>query len=82
MRFYIADLEGLLDRVPGGGLIVVPSAPVMSRLVEDEAHREALEGADFAVTDSAFMVLLWLLRTGLGRSLWVNKVSPSGQERV
>ena len=64
VRFYISDLEGLLDRVPGGGLIVVPSAPVMSRLVEDEAHRQALEGADFAVTDSAFMVLLWLLRTG------------------
>lgn len=64
VRFYIADLEGLLDLVPGGGLIVVPSAPVMSRLAEDVAHRQALEGADFAVTDSAFMVLLWLLRTG------------------
>jgi len=64
VRFYISDLEGLLDFVPGGGLIVVPSAPVMTRLAEDPAHREALEGADIAVTDSAFMVLLWLLRTG------------------
>lgn len=64
VRFYIADLEGLLDLVPGGGLIVVPSAPVMTRLAEDPAHREALEGADFAITDSGFMVLLWLLRTG------------------
>jgi N-acetylglucosaminyldiphosphoundecaprenol N-acetyl-beta-D-mannosaminyltransferase len=64
VRFYISDLEGLLDLVPGGGLIVVPSAPVMVRLEDDPAHREALEGADFAVTDSAFMVLLWLLRTG------------------
>ncbi|HEY4989982.1 MAG TPA: WecB/TagA/CpsF family glycosyltransferase [Opitutaceae bacterium] len=64
VRFYISDLEGLLDRVPGGGLIVVPSAPVMARLAEDPAHREALEGADFAVTDSGLMVLLWLARTG------------------
>jgi N-acetylglucosaminyldiphosphoundecaprenol N-acetyl-beta-D-mannosaminyltransferase len=64
VRFYISDLEGLLDLVPGAGLIVVPSAPVMTRLEEDPAHREALEGADFAVTDSAYMVLLWLLRTG------------------
>jgi UDP-N-acetyl-D-mannosaminuronic acid transferase (WecB/TagA/CpsF family) len=36
----------------------------MTRLAEDPAHREALEGADFAVTDSGYMVLLWLLRTG------------------
>jgi N-acetylglucosaminyldiphosphoundecaprenol N-acetyl-beta-D-mannosaminyltransferase len=64
VRFYISDLEGLLERVPGGGLIVVPSAPVMIRLEDDPAHREAMEGADFAVTDSGFMVWLWLFRTG------------------
>jgi N-acetylglucosaminyldiphosphoundecaprenol N-acetyl-beta-D-mannosaminyltransferase len=64
VRFYISDLEGLLDLVPGGGLIVVPSAPVMTRLAEDPAHRAALEGADFAITDSGYMVLLWLMRTG------------------
>lgn len=64
VRFYISDLEGLLELVPGGGLIVVPSAPVMVRLADDPAHREALEGADFAITDSGYMVLLWLIRTG------------------
>jgi UDP-N-acetyl-D-mannosaminuronic acid transferase (WecB/TagA/CpsF family) len=64
VRFYISDLEGLLDIIPAGGLIVVPSAPVMSRLAEDPSHRAALEGADFAITDSGYMVLLWLIRTG------------------
>lgn len=64
VRFYISDLEGLLELVPGGGLIVVPSAPVMVRLADDPAHREAMEGADFAITDSGYMVLLWLIRTG------------------
>jgi N-acetylglucosaminyldiphosphoundecaprenol N-acetyl-beta-D-mannosaminyltransferase len=64
VRFYISDLDGLLELVDGGGLIVVPSAPVMTRLADDPAHREAVEGADFAITDSAYMVLLWLLRTG------------------
>jgi UDP-N-acetyl-D-mannosaminuronic acid transferase (WecB/TagA/CpsF family) len=64
VRFYIADLDGLLQLVADGGLIVVPSAPVMARIGDDEAHRQALEGADLAVTDSAFMVLLWLLYTG------------------
>jgi N-acetylglucosaminyldiphosphoundecaprenol N-acetyl-beta-D-mannosaminyltransferase len=64
VRFYISDLEGLLDLFPNAGLIVVPSAPVMVRLEVDAAHREALEGADFAVTDSTLMVYLWLLKTG------------------
>ncbi len=64
VRFYTSDLEGLLDRVPGGGLIVVPSAPVMAKLASDAAHRRALEGADFAVTDSSYMVFLWLLKSG------------------
>lgn len=64
VRFYASDLEGLLDRVPGGGLIVVPSAPVMAKLASDPAHRRALEGADFAVTDSSYMVFLWLLKSG------------------
>jgi UDP-N-acetyl-D-mannosaminuronic acid transferase (WecB/TagA/CpsF family) len=64
VRFYISDLEGLLERLPGAGLVVVPSAPVMVHLQDDPAHRQALEGADLAVTDSGFMVGLWLLSTG------------------
>jgi UDP-N-acetyl-D-mannosaminuronic acid transferase (WecB/TagA/CpsF family) len=64
VRFFAGDLDGLLEGIRAGGLVVVPSAPVMTRLAEDEAHREALEGADIAVTDSSFMVLLWLLHTG------------------
>ena len=49
VRFYVSDLEGLLDLVGQGGLIVFPSAPVMVRLADDPAHRAAMEGADFAV---------------------------------
>jgi UDP-N-acetyl-D-mannosaminuronic acid transferase (WecB/TagA/CpsF family) len=65
IRFYAGDVEGLLGRaVDRAGLIVVPSAPVLSQLAVDPAHAEALEGADFAITDSGFMVLLWLLFQG------------------
>jgi len=64
VRFYVSDLEGLLELLPSAGLVVVPSAPVMVHLQDDPAHRAALEGADVAVTDSAFMVLLWMMRTG------------------
>ncbi len=64
VRFYVSDLEGLLQRLPGSGLVVAPSAPVLVRMAEDPAHRDAMEGADLAITDSAFMVGLWLVRTG------------------
>jgi len=62
IRFYVGDLEGLLARSRGAGLIVVPSAPVLADLTKDPAHREAVEGADFAITDSGLMVWLWALR--------------------
>jgi N-acetylglucosaminyldiphosphoundecaprenol N-acetyl-beta-D-mannosaminyltransferase len=64
VQFFVGGLDELLEWVPKGGLIVVPSAPVMTRLADDPAHRAAMEGADLAVTDSAYMVLLWLALTG------------------
>ena len=64
VRFFIGDLDGLLERITQGGLIVAPSAPVMVRMEDDPAHRVAMEGADLAITDSSLMVLLWLLLTG------------------
>jgi UDP-N-acetyl-D-mannosaminuronic acid transferase (WecB/TagA/CpsF family) len=65
VRFYVGNLGGLLDRATNGaGLIVVPSAPVLSRMPDDSAHAEALVNCDFAITDSGLMVWLWLLLTG------------------
>jgi len=59
LRFFVGSLPGLLDRTLRGGLIVVPSAPVLADLSNDSAHREALEGSDLAITDSGFFVILW-----------------------
>jgi N-acetylglucosaminyldiphosphoundecaprenol N-acetyl-beta-D-mannosaminyltransferase len=61
IKFYVGGMDGLLDRAARGGLIVVPSAPVLANLPFDPAHREALLGSDFAITDTGFMVLLWLI---------------------
>ena len=61
LKFYTGDVPGLLRLTAEGGLVVVPSAPVLVDLKASEAHRQALEGAAFAITDSGFMVLLWLL---------------------
>jgi UDP-N-acetyl-D-mannosaminuronic acid transferase (WecB/TagA/CpsF family) len=64
LRFYVGSLQGLLARTLRGGLIVVPSAPVLVDLANDDAHREAMEGSDVAITDSGFFVILWLIFKG------------------
>jgi UDP-N-acetyl-D-mannosaminuronic acid transferase (WecB/TagA/CpsF family) len=61
IRFYVGDLQGLLERAAQGGLIVVPSGPGLAELDTHHAYREALEGATFAITDSGYLVLLWML---------------------
>ena len=42
-----------------GGLLVVPAAPALKDLDRDADYRESLLNADLAITDSAFMVLIW-----------------------
>jgi UDP-N-acetyl-D-mannosaminuronic acid transferase (WecB/TagA/CpsF family) len=61
VKFYAGDLDGIFAAIASGGLVTAPSAPVLVDLETDPDHRRALEGCDFALTDSAFMVLLWLL---------------------
>jgi UDP-N-acetyl-D-mannosaminuronic acid transferase (WecB/TagA/CpsF family) len=61
ISFHIGTLEEALSLTAQGGLVVVPSAPVLVDLAGDPAQREALEASDLALTDSAFLVLLWLV---------------------
>lgn len=42
-----------------GGLLVVPAAPALKDLDTNAGYRESLLHADLAITDSAFMVLIW-----------------------
>ncbi len=44
-----------------GGLLVVPAAPALKDLARNGSYREALLNADVAITDSAFMVMIWNL---------------------
>jgi len=62
VRFFVGDAQGAIDVVSQrGGLVVVPAAPALKNLAVDKGYREALLGADFAIADSAFMVVLWNL---------------------
>jgi len=58
--FYTGDVRGAIEFMCGnGGLLVVPAAPALKDLPTNASYREALLNADLAITDSAFMVMIW-----------------------
>jgi N-acetylglucosaminyldiphosphoundecaprenol N-acetyl-beta-D-mannosaminyltransferase len=59
IRFFVGDADEAVARMSSGGLLVVPAAPALKNLADDPAYREALQGADLVITDSAFMVMIW-----------------------
>lgn len=59
VNFYSGDLDGAIERMRDGGLLVVPAAPALKDLADNIEYREALLEADLAITDSAFMVMIW-----------------------
>lgn len=61
IHFYAGDVEAALDRMAQGGLLVVPAAPALKDMATHVSYRAALLDADLAITDSAFMVLVWNL---------------------
>lgn len=62
IRFFVGTAQGAIDEISRqGGLVVVPAAPALKNLAHDRRYRDALLGADFAIADSALMVLLWNL---------------------
>jgi N-acetylglucosaminyldiphosphoundecaprenol N-acetyl-beta-D-mannosaminyltransferase len=64
VRFFTGSLESAVELGMIGGLIVVPSAPVLVEMERSPSHREALRNADLAIADSGLMVLVWWLLTG------------------
>jgi UDP-N-acetyl-D-mannosaminuronic acid transferase (WecB/TagA/CpsF family) len=57
--FFQGSAELAVKIMQRGGLLVVPAAPALKDLETDAKYREALVNADMAITDSAFMVLIW-----------------------
>ncbi|SEG38454.1 UDP-N-acetyl-D-mannosaminuronic acid transferase, WecB/TagA/CpsF family [Bryocella elongata] len=59
VEFFSGTVEQAVATIEQGGLLVVPAAPALKNLTHDRVYREALLGADLAITDSAFMVMIW-----------------------
>lgn len=61
IQFHAGDVEEAIERMKGGGLLVVPAAPALKEMATNAGYRAALLDADVAITDSAFMVMVWNL---------------------
>lgn len=61
LQFFVGQARGAIKLLAKGGLLVVPAAPALKNLRQDDAYREALLGADVAIADSSLMVILWNL---------------------
>lgn len=61
VNFFSGSPVEAVEESLRGGLVVVPSAPVLVGIEKDPALRAGVLGADLAITDSGLMVLLWWL---------------------
>jgi UDP-N-acetyl-D-mannosaminuronic acid transferase (WecB/TagA/CpsF family) len=57
--FFVGSAQEAIARMRAGGLLVVPAAPALKDMDSNAEYRESLLNADLAITDSAFMVLIW-----------------------
>ena len=63
--FFDGTVEEAVDLMSAsGGLLVVPAAPTLLKLCEDEEYRRAVISSDMVIADSGAMVLLWKIFTG------------------
>ena len=59
IEFFDGSARAAVALMRNGGLLVIPAAPALKDLNRNHGYREALLNADLAITDSAFMVLIW-----------------------
>jgi UDP-N-acetyl-D-mannosaminuronic acid transferase (WecB/TagA/CpsF family) len=57
--FFDGSAKGAIAIMRNGGLLVIPAAPALKDLDHNLDYRESLLNADLAITDSAYMVLIW-----------------------
>ena len=57
--FFDGSAQAAIEIMRNGGLLVIPAAPALKDLDRNPGYRDALLNADLALTDSAFMVLIW-----------------------
>jgi UDP-N-acetyl-D-mannosaminuronic acid transferase (WecB/TagA/CpsF family) len=65
IKFFNGTVDEAVETMStNGGLLVVPAAPALVKICEDEGYRRAVTSADMAIADSGAMVLIWRILTG------------------
>lgn len=65
LNFCVGDCDSAARlAVTDGGLFIFPSAPVLLELCTNQEYARAARRADYVLTDSGLMVLIWKLLTG------------------
>ena len=65
INFFNGTVDEAVETMSvNGGLLVVPAAPALVKISEDEGYRRAVTSADMAIADSGAMVLIWRIFTG------------------
>lgn len=59
INFYNGDVQGVVDFLKTGGLLVVPSGPGLATIKKDTYYYQSLQEADIIIPDSGYMTLLW-----------------------
>jgi N-acetylglucosaminyldiphosphoundecaprenol N-acetyl-beta-D-mannosaminyltransferase len=58
INFLNGDYDTVSEKLKNGGLMVVPAAPALATIKEDQLYYNALLNSDFAIPDSGLMVLV------------------------
>jgi len=61
IHFFQGSAGDAVQQTRNGGLVIAPAAPALKDITTNPVYREALLTADYVLTDSAFMVLVWNL---------------------
>ena len=65
ITFFNGTVDEAVDTMSAnGGLLVVPAAPALVKICDDEGYRRAVTSADMAIADSGAMVVFWKIFTG------------------
>src|ERR1700730_6924364 len=65
IKFFAGTpVEAIQRHTEIGGYLVVPAAPALMKLNDDEEYRKAMQNADLALADSGLLALLWKMATG------------------
>ena len=58
VKFLNGGYESSYNMLSKGGLMVIPAAPALNQIDNNEIYYDSIKNSDFAITDSGYMIIL------------------------